>query len=40
VSIAEDTTGEATEMRFETREVVLAALGMTSVCPGSNITSS
>ena len=40
VSIADDSSGAATEMRRVSRDEVSASLGMTSVCPGSSITSS
>ena len=40
VSIALDTSGDATVMRLVSREDVSASLGMTSVCPGRSITSS
>ena len=38
VSMALDTSGDATEMRRVSRDVVSASLGMTSVCPGISIT--
>ena len=40
VSMAEESSGDATVMRRVRREVVSASLGMTSVCPGSSMTSS
>ena len=40
VSIARESSGAATVMRRVRRDEVSASLGMTSVCPGSSITSS
>jgi hypothetical protein len=40
LSMAAESSGEATLMRRVRRDVVSASLGITSVWPGSNMTSS
>ena len=40
VSIADEISGALTRMRRVSRELVSASLGITSVCPGSSMTSS
>ena len=40
VSIAEESSGACSRIRRVSRDAVSASLGITSVCPGSSITSS